>query len=68
MSAIVDVVVKGTKYWFDPETGRQRQKTRRFRQTLSPYNRTVAGVPKTREQIMFEITRERDAWLKSKKI
>ena len=45
------------------EDGRPRQCTKKFYQTISPFNTDGQGKPKDRDQIMRELTRERDAWL-----
>lgn len=57
-----EVAVIATKRWTD-ETGKRRQQTRRFYQTISPFNKNKDGTVKTREQINAEIKAERDAWL-----
>jgi hypothetical protein len=49
--------------WTDPETGKPRQETKEFSQTLNPFNQTAGGQPKTREQIWTEINRQADLWL-----
>ena len=58
-----EVSVKRTFRWIDPATGRARQETKKFFQTVSPFNRTASGEIKSREQIRFEITREADLWM-----
>jgi hypothetical protein len=58
----MEVSVTGTRRW-KTEDGRKKQRTKKFFQTLSPFNKTAEGVPKTREQIMLEIVRERNLWL-----
>lgn len=58
-----EVAVKATRRWVDEE-GVKRQQTRKFFQTISPFNLNKDGGYKDREQIMREITAERDAWLK----
>lgn len=58
-----EVAITGTHRWKDQATGKQRQCTQRFSQTINPFNVTVAGLPKTREQIMVEIVAQRDLWL-----
>ena len=57
------VSVKGTRRWTD-DNGKKRQKTRTFSQTMNPFNKNVRGEPKTRMEIVGEITAARDAWLK----
>ena len=56
-----EVAIKATKRW--KEDGKTRTKTRKFYQTLNPFNKNADGTVKTREQIMTEITAERDAWI-----
>lgn len=57
-----EVKVKGVRRWTDAE-GRKRQATKTFSQTLNPFNKNAYGLPKTRAEIVEEITAERDAWL-----
>lgn len=57
-----EVAVSATKRWTDAG-GKKRQKTRKFWQTLSPFNKCADGSIKTREQILIEIQAQRDAWL-----
>lgn len=38
-----------------PRCGKRRTRTRRFYQTLNPYNRNLDGSPKTIEQIYEEL-------------
>ncbi len=56
-----EVSVKGTRRWKDAE-GKKRQQTKKFFQTISPFNKNADGSPKTREQILIQIKAERDAW------
>lgn len=56
-----EVVVKATKRW--KEDGKARTKTRKFYQTMNPFNKNADGTVKTRDQIMAEITAERDTWI-----
>ena len=58
-----EVAVRATKRWTDPVTGKRRQQTRKFYQTINPFNKGTDGLPKSREQIIQEITAERDEWL-----
>jgi hypothetical protein len=58
-----EVSVKGVKRWKDPVTGKSRQETRKFLQTVNPFNKNAKGVPKSRDEIMAEIKKERDEWL-----
>lgn len=56
-----EVSIKGTKRWKD-ESGKWRQKTRKFYQTMSPFN-TIKGRQKTYGEIMKEILDEMNKWL-----
>ena len=58
-----EVSVKGVRRWIDSSDGKRRQETRKFYQTISPFNKGPDGMPKTRQQIMEEVIAERDAWL-----
>ena len=59
-----EVSVKATRRWTDAN-GKNRQKTKKFWQTISPFNIDKAtGLPKDRETIYAEITKERAEWLK----
>jgi hypothetical protein len=60
-----EVSVKGVKRWKDPVTGKPRQETRKFFQTINPFNKNAVGVPKARDEILEEIKKERDDWLAS---
>lgn len=57
-----EISVKATKKWKDVN-GRQRQCTKKFFQTLNPFNKNKDGSIKSRSDIMIEITASRDAWL-----
>ena len=56
------ISVSATKRWTD-EKGKPRQQTKRFYQTLNPFNKMPDGAVKTKEQIRDQITAARDAWL-----
>lgn len=58
-----EIAVKGVKRWKDPVNGKPRQETRKFYQTINPFNKNMDGTRKTRDQIMAEIKTERDEWL-----
>lgn len=58
-----EVSVKATKKWID-KNGKRRQKTKRFYQTVNPFNTNPDGMVKTRDQIQREIIERRDKWLK----
>ena len=56
-----EVSVTATKRW--KEDGKPRQKTKKFYQTINPFNKNTDGSAKTRQQIMVEIVAQRQAWL-----
>lgn len=56
-----EVSVKRTRFYTD-YSGKKRQKTRKFFQTINPFNQKD-GRQKTRQEIMEEITSEADAWM-----
>lgn len=58
-----EVRLKATKRWTDA-SGKKRQKTETFCQTINPFNRNAAGQVKSRDEIMAELKAQRDAWLK----
>jgi hypothetical protein len=57
-----EVAVRGVRRW--TENGKRRQETKKFYQTLNPFNKGADGMTKTREQIWDEIVAERASWLK----
>lgn len=59
------VEVKGTKRWVDA-SGKKRQKTKTFSQTINPWNVNEDGTPKTYMQIKQELIEQRDRWLAEK--
>lgn len=59
-----EVSVKGVRRWIDTD-GKKRQETRKFYQTVNPYNKGADGMPKSREQIYAEVQAERNAWLRA---
>jgi hypothetical protein len=56
-----EVTLRGVWRWQDAE-GKWHQQTKKFFQTLNPFNKTADGTVKTREQIMQELRAERQAW------
>lgn len=62
-----EISVKATRRWVD-ENGKKRQETRKFFQTVSPFNRASDGQIKTKEQINQEVFAQRDAWLKGETV
>lgn len=59
-----EVSVKATRRWVDAD-GKKRQETRKFWQTVNPFNRLPGGSLKTESDIRAEINAERAAWLAS---
>ena len=60
-----EVSLKGKRTYVD-ESGKRRQETKKFWQTVNPFNKNADGSIKTREQILIEIGRERDDWLSAR--
>lgn len=60
-----EVFIKATKRWV--EDGKKRQETRKFFQTINPFNKDEGGNIKGRQQIMGEISKEADDWLRENK-
>jgi hypothetical protein len=58
-----EVAVKATRRWTDAN-GKKRQQTKKFWQTINPFNKNADGSVKTATQIRAEVIAERDAWLK----
>lgn len=56
-----EVSIKCKKAWIDA-SGKRRQRTKKFWQTISPFNRNADGLQKTREEIQREIERESVLW------
>lgn len=65
--AFTEVSIYAIRRWKD-ENGKRRQKTRKFSQTLNPFNKNQDGSLKTREDILDELKGERDSWLKGGEI
>lgn len=61
-----EVAIKATRKWTDDD-GKKRQKTRKFSQTLNPYNRNIDGSVKTRDEILKELLCQRDEWMREVK-
>lgn len=58
-----EVSIKAVRRWVDAD-GKKRQQTRKFFQTINPFNKNADGTQKTRDQIMVELKAQRDEWLK----
>lgn len=57
-----EVVVRGSRVEVAAD-GRRRRKTKRFWQTLNPFNiDPLTGAPKTREKIYSELKQEAYRW------
>lgn len=56
------VTVKQVLRWRDSETGKPRQMTKTFMQTVNPFNRGRDGFPKSRQQIREELRSEAYLW------
>ena len=48
------------------ENGKRRQTSRKFFQTINPFNTKPDGTLKTRSDIMAELEQQRDAWMAEK--
>jgi len=57
------VSIRATKVWKDAVTGKRRQETRKFEQTINPFNRLPDGSMKMRDTILIELRAEKEAWL-----
>lgn len=57
-----EIAIRETVRWRDPVTGRNRQMTQKFFQTVSPFNRGSDGAMKSRQQIRDELQREARLW------
>lgn len=58
-----EVSIQHTKRWTDQETGKKRQKTKKFYMTLNPFNKNEDGSVRTRQEIYRELVKQRDAWI-----
>ena len=59
-----EVSVKAVYKWVDA-TGKRRQKTKKFSQTLNPFNRNMDGSLKSPSDILKAVNEEKAAWLES---
>lgn len=57
-----EISLVATKRWKD-KSGKRRQKTQKFWQTVNPLNRNDDGSIRTEAEIMTELKAERDAWM-----
>lgn len=58
-----EVSIKRTFRWRDPATGNVRQETKKFFQTINPFNTAGDGSPKSRGQILAELERQARLWM-----
>ena len=58
-----EVYIRATKRFVDASTGKKRTRTRKFCQTLNPYNKLPDGRVKGADDIRKELKIERDAWM-----
>ena len=58
-----EIAVKGVRKWVG-EDGKKHQQTKKFYQTINPFNINADGSVKTGAEIWKEILAERAAWLK----
>lgn len=57
-----EVALKAVFRWTDAD-GKKRQETRKFFQTINPFNTNAKGQPKSQAEILAELKFERDLWL-----
>ena len=57
-----EVAIRVTKRWKD-ESGKKRQQTKKFYQTINPFNKNAKGLKKNRSEILAELKEESEAWL-----
>lgn len=55
-----EISLSATRYW--KENGKRRQETKKFSQTINPFNKNPDGSVKTRFQIQQELVNERADW------
>lgn len=58
-----EISTKRTKRWKDKD-GKKRQVTKKFYQTLNPFNKNKNGSVKNESEIWKEINEEADSWMK----
>jgi len=62
-----EVAITGVRKWKDG-SGKRRQKSKKFYQTVNPYNKNEDGTPKSYEEILHELIAEREEWIQSEEI
>jgi len=43
--------------------GKRRQKTKRFTETINPFNKNANGTPKTRDQVQESVIEKARVWM-----
>lgn len=56
-----EIKLHGIRRWKDAD-GKRRQETKVFSQTLNPFNKNAAGIPKSSSEIWDELRAEAKAW------
>jgi inner membrane protein involved in colicin E2 resistance len=56
-----EISIKATKTW--KVDGKKRQETKKFYQTINPWNLNADGTMKTESQILEELDQARTKWL-----
>lgn len=57
-----EVSLSGHKHGTCIACGKKRERAQRFFQTLNPFNRNAAGLPKSRAEIVEELEAKRAKW------
>lgn len=57
-----EIKVTGTRRWKD-ESGKRRQETKTFSQTVNPFNKNSKGEVKSPEEIWKEINEKLKQWM-----
>jgi hypothetical protein len=60
-----EVSITATRKWKTPD-GKRRQETKKFYQTINPFNKNPDGSVKTRREIEDELVLRRNEWLTQK--
>jgi hypothetical protein len=61
-----EISVKGVKKWVGDD-GKKHQLTKKFYQTVNPFNKNADGKVKTGAEIWTEILEERKKWLNTER-
>lgn len=57
-----EVFIRRTRTYTDPSTGKRRQQSRKFWQTVNPFNCNADGSIKSREDILRELRQDANRW------